>query len=85
MNELPCERPRPTGRTVDVRNPSFGEYQDRPESTDFVDKPDLERRRRGVGGGFREVKSGRCASSGEGRRRKRDELRQFPQILGGGR
>jgi hypothetical protein len=60
-------------------------HQELPLGVDFVDKPDLERRRRGVGGGFREVKSGRCASSGEGRRRKRDELGQFPQILGGGR
>ena len=43
------------------------------------------RRRQALAAVVREVKFGRCASSGEGRRRKRDELGQFPQILGGGR
>ena len=52
---------------------------------DFVDKLDLERRRQGVAAVISEVKFGRCASRGEDRLRKRDELRQFPKILGGGR
>jgi hypothetical protein len=32
-----------------------------------------------------EAKSSRSASGGEGGRREGDELRHFPQILGGGR
>ena len=46
---------------------------------------ELERRRQALAAVGRQGKLGRCASSGEGRRRKGDELGQFPQILGGGR
>ena len=52
--------------------------------TDFVDKPDLGERRQLFAAVVSEVKFGRCASGGEGGRGKRDELRQFAQILGGG-
>ena len=53
-------------------------------TADFVDKPDLGERRQPFATVVREVKIGRCASGGEGVCGKRDELRQFPQILGGG-
>ena len=45
---------------------------------------DLERRRQAFVAVGSEVKFGRCASRGEDRLRKGDELRQLPQILGGG-
>ena len=53
-------------------------------TADFVDKPDLGERRQLFAAVVSEVKFGRCASGGEDRRREGDELRQFPQILGGG-
>jgi hypothetical protein len=54
------------------------------QGVDFVEKPGLGTVATGVGGGCERDKFGRCASRREGRRRKQDELRQFPQILGGG-
>ena len=52
---------------------------------DFVEKPGLLAAATGSARASSEAKLGRSASRGEDRRRKRDEFRQFPQILGGGR
>ena len=50
----------------------------------FVEKPSLEAAAMCVSGGCQRGKLSLSASCGEDRRRKGDELRQFPQILGGG-
>jgi hypothetical protein len=57
---------------------------DRPESTDCVEEPPrLTKADNGCDGNQREGFEP-SASCGEDWRRERDELRHFPQILGGG-
>ena len=69
----------PCGRTTAVCART-----DRPVSTNFVEKPSLEAAAMCVSGGCQRGKLSLSASCGEDWRRERDELRQFPQILGCG-
>jgi hypothetical protein len=70
----------PNAQLPDIR----GRPGERASSTDFVDKPDLERRRPAFAAVCQRGKVRPGASCGEVRRRQWDELRQFPQIFGGG-
>jgi hypothetical protein len=55
-----------------------------PVNVDFVEEPPVLAPALGICSAVSEADSCLFASQGEGRRRMRDELRQFPQILGGG-
>ena len=56
----------------------------RPELTDFVEKLVVLAARFGVEHGRQKAQVSLFVSGGEDRRRMRNELRQFPEILGGG-
>src|SRR5271168_2570596 len=53
-------------------------------SVNFVEKLSRSEPRLAPSKSVSEAKLGLCASCGEDGRRKGDELRQFPQVLGGG-
>ena len=57
----------------------------RPECANFVEKPSRSEQRLAPSKSVSEAKLGLFSSCGEEGRRRRDELRQFPQVLGGGR
>ena len=56
----------------------------RPLHVDFVEEPPVVAPALWICSAVSEADSCRFASCGEDRRREGDELRQFPQILGGG-
>ena len=77
----------------DVRLMSIGHWQPDgaygcdlrcPLNVDFVEEPLSWAAALGICGAVSEADSCLFASCGEDRRREGDELRQFPQILGGG-
>jgi hypothetical protein len=55
-----------------------------PVYVDFVEEPAVLAPALWTCGDISEADFWLCASCGEDRRRERDELRQFPEILGGG-
>jgi hypothetical protein len=55
-----------------------------PVYVDFVEKPVSVAAAFGIEHGFQKAQLSLFASCGEDRRLMRDELRQFPEILGGG-
>jgi hypothetical protein len=61
-----------------------GLTREREFRADFVEEPPVVAQRLGFWSALSEAESCLCASCGEDRGRERDELRQFPQILGCG-